>query len=98
MREAFQLASEAKRASGEPEIDDTLGWIYCRLGQYPAAIKHLEDSASQLKGARVRYHLAVAYFGAGDRSRGLKTLAAARKLDRSLPEAAVAKQMADAAR
>jgi tetratricopeptide (TPR) repeat protein len=95
LEEALLLARDAKRGLPEsPEIDDTLGWIYCRKGLYSNAIQHLEDAAHRMRGARVHYHLAIAYLGAGDRNRGLKALATARKMDPGLPEAAQAEQMA----
>jgi tetratricopeptide (TPR) repeat protein len=98
LEEAFRLARDAKRGlPGTPEIDDTLGWIYCRMGLYQNAVPHLESAVSRMKDARVHYHLAIAYLGAGQRDRGIKALATAQQMDPSLPEAAMADKMVHSA-
>lgn len=97
--EALMLAWEVKQALPKnPEFDDTLGLIYLRMNQHNEAIKHLEAAAARMKGARTRYYLAMAYFGAGQPDLGQKTLAAALAIDPNLPEAKQARQMAESAR
>jgi tetratricopeptide (TPR) repeat protein len=95
--EAFTLAQEAKRAFPDnPAVDDTIGWVYYKKGLHHLAIRHLERAAEKTRDARTRYHLAIAYFSAGDRRQGQNTLAVARELNPDLPEAKLAQQIADA--
>jgi tetratricopeptide (TPR) repeat protein len=88
-RPAILLSTE-----DDPEIDDTIGWTYFRKGDYSTAVRYFENAVSRSKDPRMRYHLAMAHFGAGNRAQGEKTLAAAEALDPNLPEAAQARTMA----
>jgi Tfp pilus assembly protein PilF len=101
--EALKYAEQAKEiAPASSEVDDTLGWIYYRKGNYPTAVKYLEtatankylETATANSRMAVRkYHLAMAYLKAGDLKRGQQTLAAALKIDSKLPEAQAALQV-----
>jgi tetratricopeptide (TPR) repeat protein len=92
--EALTHAQKAHaRAPHDPEIADTLGWIYYRKGLYSSAVKHLERAAG-LKGSAVpKFHLAMAYVKAGDRERGRAAFEAARKQCPDIPEAEEARKL-----
>jgi tetratricopeptide (TPR) repeat protein len=93
--EAVIHALDLKRsAPDDAEVDDTVGWAYYQKGSYDRAIKYLSGAAARSKSARIRYHLAMAYFRGGDRGLGEKTLAAARSLNPNLPEAEQARRIA----
>lgn len=80
---ALQLASTAKqRLPEDPNVDDTLGWIYYKRGQPGQAIPYLQASLKkQPDSADVLYHLGMAFAGAGDNGRARETLARALQLD-----------------
>jgi Tfp pilus assembly protein PilF len=60
---------------------------------YSLAVTHLESAVSKEASARRNYHLAMAYFKAGNATRGREVLDAAFKKDSSLPEAQMARQV-----
>ena len=92
--EALKYAQQAKELAPEnAAVDDTLGWTYYRMKMYPLAVKYLESATSKQPTAIRKYHLAMAYWNAGDANRGRQTLEAALKMDSSLPEAQIARQM-----
>ncbi|MBZ5582678.1 MAG: tetratricopeptide repeat protein [Acidobacteriia bacterium] len=92
--EALKYAQLAKElAPDSAPVDDTLGWTYYRKGLYTMAVTHIESAVAKEATARRRYHLAMAYFKAGDPKRGRLALEAATKTDPALPEAAVARQL-----
>lgn len=95
--EALLLALELKRANPDnPEVDDTLGWVYYKKGAYEEAIQHFSRAGARAKSARFKYHLAMALFRAGDKTQGQKALAAAMQIDPGAPEAAEARRLAAA--
>jgi Tfp pilus assembly protein PilF len=105
---AYRLASDGKQADealkyaqraaelspNRPEVNDTLGWALYHKGVYRSAIKYLEASTGAEKKPIRMYHLAMAYFKAGDRVRGRQTLDAALRIDPALPEAKMAEAVA----
>jgi tetratricopeptide (TPR) repeat protein len=80
---ALQLATTAKqRLPEDPNVDDTLGWIYYKRGQPAQAIPYLQASLKrQPDAADVLYHLGMAYAGAGDHDLARETLERALRLD-----------------
>jgi tetratricopeptide (TPR) repeat protein len=66
--EALQLARLAKeKLPDDPNIMDTLGWVYYKKGFYDLAIGEFSDSLTKLsENAVVNYHLGMAYFKKGD--------------------------------
>jgi len=51
----------------QPEVADTLGWIYYRQGAHQLAIRHFEQAARQQPASPVyRFHLGLARLKAGD--------------------------------
>ena len=92
--EALKYAQGAKQiAPDNASIDDTLGWTYYEKGMYLLAVTHLQNAVAKDGTALRQYHLAMAYAKAGDVGRGRKVLGVALKLDPSLPEAQMARQM-----
>lgn len=58
---ALEIASILENSS-VPQFQDTLGWIYYRLGRYEEAVPILEQAAAGLPNlAVVRYHLGMTY-------------------------------------
>jgi tetratricopeptide (TPR) repeat protein len=92
--EALNHAQRAKElAPTNRQIDDTLGWIYYRKGIYATALDYLKSAATSEEGkknALMQYHYAMCQIRDGDATRGRQTLALAKSLDPSLPEAAEA--------
>jgi tetratricopeptide (TPR) repeat protein len=90
--EAINYAQQVKElAPNSFIVDDTIGWAYYQKGIYANAVKHLEKAVSAGPSALRRYHLAMAYFKAGETARGKQTLALALQQDPTLPEAKEAK-------
>ncbi len=93
--EGLQLAQKAKELAPEsPAVDDTLGWAYYHKGLYGSAVQHLERASSGINASALRkYHLAMAYWKAGERAKARAAFEQARKLDPSLPELETAKAL-----
>jgi tetratricopeptide (TPR) repeat protein len=79
VREATELAKTALRSlPDEPNVNDTLGWIYYKQGQFSLAVQHLEAAAAKAPdAAQTHYHLGMAYLGYGERDRARDSLARA---------------------
>ena len=90
---ALGLAQQLKsRYPENPQVADTLGWIYFRKGIYPLALEQLQFAAHLLPAsAAVEFHLGMALLAAGQRLEGRAALdrAISRKL--SARDAAVAR-------
>lgn len=74
----------------EPNVVDSLGWLYYRLGDYRMAVFYLERAARQLPGtgrAEVHYHLGAAYARSGKIARARRLLNSAVSLDPGHPDA-----------
>jgi tetratricopeptide (TPR) repeat protein len=73
--EALRLARLASaQAPGNPLVLDTLGWVQYRAGDFPEALKNLEEANRLLPShPEIAYHLAAAYakLGKTDRARPL---------------------------
>jgi putative PEP-CTERM system TPR-repeat lipoprotein len=64
---AYDLAKKAKEAVNEPHIDDTLGWILFKRGDYSNALPLLQESAAKLPDLpEVQFHLGMAYYMLGE--------------------------------
>ena len=84
---ALQLAQTAKsQMPNQPEVSDTLGWIYYRKAIYATAVNYLETAVKKEPTPRRQFHLAMSYLKSGDHDRGQKTLQLAIQQDPKLPE------------
>ena len=92
--EALKYAEQAAvLAPDDPDVADTLGWVFYRKGLYSMAVKHLE-AAARKDSVIPMYHLAMAYAKANDDpARARATLHAALKKNPHLPEARVAQDL-----
>jgi len=81
--QALQLASSAKQQMPDnPDVDDTLGWVYYKRDMAPLAIRSLEASVGKNpKNELYLYHLGLAYAKAGDRIKAREMLDRALKLN-----------------
>jgi putative PEP-CTERM system TPR-repeat lipoprotein len=79
---ALNLAQAAKaELPDNPDVNDTLGWIYYKKGLASLAIDPLEQSArTDPSNAIYQYHLGFAYLKAGDKRKGRAALERALKL------------------
>ncbi|MBE7414124.1 MAG: tetratricopeptide repeat protein [Deltaproteobacteria bacterium] len=64
----MSLAETAKSLAPEdPNVSDTLGWIYYKKGVYMKAISLLRESVEkEPDNPVIRYHLGMAYYRKGD--------------------------------
>jgi tetratricopeptide (TPR) repeat protein len=96
--EALNMAQRVKELAPENQpVDDTIGWAYYKKGIYRTAISYLVKAAASNQTAQVQYHLAMAYFKAGEAKLGRAALGTGEKLDPTIPEARMAQQIAASA-
>lgn len=91
---ALQLATAAKQGLPDnPDVDDTLGWIYYKKDMASLAIRPLEESLRKRpESAEVLFHLGLAYAKVGNNDKARASLEQALKLDPDFPGSDVAKQ------
>lgn len=79
---ALQLAQTAKAMlPEEPEVDDTLGWVYYRKELLPLAIKSLQLSVQRRPDSSTfQFHLGLAYAKSGDKIRAKRAMETALRL------------------
>ena len=69
LEEAVELLKRAVKKSKSPEILDSLGWAYVKLGEVEKGLKLLKASVERNPTSwEIRYHLSVAYMKLGDYS------------------------------
>jgi len=92
---ALRLAQEAREAvPADPMIANTLGWIYVKKRSYASAIQLLRESVEKMpKRALYRYHLGVAYLGAGRTDEAKEALETALRLEPDFPGAEEARKL-----
>jgi tetratricopeptide (TPR) repeat protein len=90
--EALRLAQAARKIlPDDPRIQDTVGWVFVKLGFYEQAIQAFSNSIRQLPdNATLYYHLGVAYFKNDEPLKAKSALKQAIKLDNDFAEAAQA--------
>lgn len=96
LEKALTLAKAAKKkAADDPEIADTLGWVYYKMKNYTLAVDQLLVSVNGRKqpGAEHYYRLGVAYFGKGDLDHAKQTLRKSLELNASFPGADEARRI-----
>jgi tetratricopeptide (TPR) repeat protein len=90
---ALAHAEKARTYTLDPNIADTLGWIYFKKKHYRKAVDLLKEAAPKLADQpTVQYHYGMALLRNGDRVNARKTLEAALKLSDSFPGAEDAKK------
>ena len=92
---ALQLAQTAKSVLPEqPEVDDTLGWIYYKKELLPLAITSLTLSVDRDPLNPVtQFHLGMAYAKSGDKIRAKHALSSALRLRPDFEQAAEASRV-----
>jgi Tfp pilus assembly protein PilF len=93
--EALKLAQIAKKKAPEnPEIADTLGWVYYKRKSYTLAADQLLFSVNnRLPDAEHYYRLGMAYYGKGDITLAKQTLRKALEMKPSFPGSDEARQI-----
>ncbi|MEZ5317512.1 MAG: tetratricopeptide repeat protein [Vicinamibacterales bacterium] len=91
---ALQLAQTAQRSlPDEPNVNDTLGWIYYQRNLLPQAIRHLELSVKNgPRAAGSHLHLGMAYAKAGENAKARASLLRALEIDPNVDGAAEARE------
>lgn len=93
--EAFSLARIAKeQRPGDPDVLDTMGWIYYRKERYQNAIAELEESL-RLRPENVHgcYHIGLAYYRVKEFEKARFYLKKVLELDPSFEEAGTIKSL-----
>jgi Tfp pilus assembly protein PilF len=84
--EASKLAQRAAElAPDNATVQDTLGWAYCRKGNYNMALTSLKAAVAKEPTPRREFHLAVCYLKSGNKELGEKLLQKALQQDSKLP-------------
>ncbi|MEZ4577462.1 MAG: tetratricopeptide repeat protein, partial [Desulfobacterales bacterium] len=84
----------AKILPDDPRVQDTLGWVYLKLGFYDQAVREFSDSIRQLPdNATLHYHLGIAYYKKGDTRQAKTALEQALKLDNDFTESERAQEI-----
>jgi tetratricopeptide (TPR) repeat protein len=93
--EALGFARMAKEKLPEdPNVMDTLGWVYYKKGLYDSAISEFSDSLEKIPGnAIVNYHLGMAFYKKGDRDNAKLQMEKALSLNQNFPGADEAKRV-----
>jgi putative PEP-CTERM system TPR-repeat lipoprotein len=89
---ALQLAQTAKsQLPDNPDVNDTLGWVYIKKGLGSLAIGPLQQSVDKdPKNPIYHLHLGMAYVSTGDKSKARTSLEQALKLKPDLTDAKTA--------
>ncbi|HMA67839.1 MAG TPA: tetratricopeptide repeat protein, partial [Desulfosalsimonadaceae bacterium] len=95
LHEALRLAEKAKNLlPGNPLVQDTLGWVYVKLGLYDNAIREFMQSKQKMPDhPTIHYHLGVAYHKKGEVDKARKALSKALALDTDFDEAKQARRI-----
>jgi tetratricopeptide (TPR) repeat protein len=92
---ALQLAQTAKgKYSGRPEVNDTLGWVYCKKNLNSQAIFYLQQSVERDPNNPVyQYHLGTAYAQNGEDTKARRLLERALALRKDFEGASDARKV-----
>ena len=92
--EALKFAQIAREAAPEdPNVGDTLGWVYYKKGLFDTAYPLIADAAGKLKNnASIRYHHGMVLSKKGKKKEAAAELKAALSLDPKFPGADEAKK------
>jgi tetratricopeptide (TPR) repeat protein len=82
LQRALSLAQTAKaQLPDDPDINDTLGWVYYKQNLPKQAVNTLEESVKKNpRNPLYQYHLGLAYLQGGDKGKARSALQAALKL------------------
>jgi tetratricopeptide (TPR) repeat protein len=95
---ALGLAQKAREANpGDPDIADTLGWIYFKKGAFESALHLFIEANEKLKDSSptLLYHLGMAYRKIGNDTSAKEVLSKALVAGKSFPESAEAQRVLD---
>ncbi len=93
---ALKLAQKARELSPEnPDIADTLGWIYYKKGVMYSAVRLLKESSEKLnnKNPAGLYHLGMAYYQSSETALAREALSKALEIDAGFRGAEEAKKV-----
>jgi tetratricopeptide (TPR) repeat protein len=92
--DALQLAQKAKASQpDDPNVNDTLGWVYYKEGLFSSAVQVLEAAvARNPQVGEFRFHLGMVYLAAGQRAQAQTSLQAALHLGLSADDAQAAQE------
>ena len=95
MEEALELAKRANEIQpNNPNLIDTLGWIYYLSGEYDKAIAELRSAVQRdTWNPAMRYRLGMAYYKRGLQRTAMEELEQALKISNTFPEAEDAKEL-----
>jgi len=83
--QALPFAQKAvELAADNPDVQDTLGWIYYRKRLYQTALPYLKEAAKHSPTAEREFHLALTYLKTGNTAAGQPLLASALSKDPEL--------------
>jgi tetratricopeptide (TPR) repeat protein len=83
--EALTFAQQAAEiAPDNPDVWDTLGWVYYRKGLYSMAVRYLKMATDKEATPLRQFHLGMSYMKAGDHEMGQKLLSTALQKDPNL--------------
>ena len=96
--EALSMAKKAKeKAPEDPNVMDTLGWVYYKKGLYESSISELLDCLEKMSdNPVVYYHLGLAYYKNGNIEKARAQLEKSLKISKDFPGADDAKKMLSA--
>ena len=79
LERALELAKKAQTLKkDEPAIQDTLGWIYCQMGDLDQAVDYLDKALSgRPEDAVFNYHMGMALYKSGRKDEAKEKLAKA---------------------
>jgi len=94
---ALQLAQTALSvAPNEPDVNDTLGWLYYKKNMAALAVAPLKKSVDRVPtNATYRYHLGLVYAKTGEPQKAREMLTQSLKLEPNSPSAADAQRVLD---
>jgi len=94
MDTALTLAQTAReQMPQDPNVADTLGWVYYKRNTYLKAISYLKEAAEKSpNNPIVQYHLGMAYHKNGDKEAAKKNLTTSLKLSGNFPGSEEAKK------
>jgi tetratricopeptide (TPR) repeat protein len=94
LTEALQLAQKAKASQpDDPNVNDTLGWVYYKQGLYASAVPVLEAAvAKNPQVAAFQFHLGLVYLAAGQRAQAHTSLQTSLNLGLNAADARAAQE------